>query len=383
MTDQPLLLTPLTLRALTLRNRIVISPMCQYSSVEGQLSDWHVAHLGQFAMGGAGLVFAEATAVEERGRITHGDAGLWHDGQIDGFRRVFDFLKARGAAPGVQLAHAGRKASMQRPWYGNGPLGPADIERGDTPWEIVGPSPLAVDDGWLVPRELAADEIPALVDNFAAAARRALRAGAEVLEVHGAHGYLIASFRSPVSNRRRDAYGGGRGGRMRLALEVTEAVRAAWPAERPLFFRLSALDGAADGWSLDDSVALARELKALGVDVVDCSSGGIAGAATAAAGTRRQPGYQVAFAERIRRDANVMTQAVGLITHPRQAEAILREGRADLIAIAREALHDPYWALRAAHELGVDAGFGNWPQQYGWWLERRAQTSDFYRPPGA
>jgi 2,4-dienoyl-CoA reductase-like NADH-dependent reductase (Old Yellow Enzyme family) len=379
MTDSPLLTRPVCIRGLELRNRIVISPMCQYSAKDGVMNDWHLAHLGQFAIGGAGLVFTEATAVEARGRITHGDTGLWDDGQIAPFKRVMDFVKAQGAATGVQLGHAGRKASMQRPWYGNGPLDEADFARGDEPWETIGPSPLPVGEGWIVPREIPTGEIPALVDNFAAAARRALAAGVDVAEVHGAHGYLIASFLSPVSNRRTDRYGGDIKGRMRLALEVTEAVRGVWPEDRPLFFRISAVDGADDGWSLDDSVVLARELKALGVDVVDCSSGGIAGAATAA-GVKRQPGFQVPYAERIRGEAGLMTQAVGLITHPLQAEEILREGRADLIAIGREALDDPHWPLHAVMTLGADPDYETWPKQYGWWLVRRAQSSEFYRP---
>lgn len=379
MTDRPALLSPIAVRSLELRNRVVISPMCQYSAEDGILNDWHLAHLGRFAMGGAGLVFTEATAVEERGRITHGDAGLWDDAQIEPFKRVLDFVKSQGAATGIQLAHAGRKASMQRPWYGNGPLDTADIERGDKPWETVGASPIPVDKGWLVPREITVDEIPALVDSFAAAARRALKAGADVIEIHGAHGYLIASFLSPVSNRRKDRYGGDRDGRMRLALEVTEAVRGAWPDSKPLFFRISAEDGADGGWSLYDSVVLARALKGLGVDVVDCSSGGIGGSATAAR-IKRQPGFQVPFSDRIRREAGVMTQAVGLITHPEQAEAILREDRADLIAIGREALQDPHWTLNAAAFLAGNADYADWPKQYGWWLVRRDQTSNFYRP---
>ncbi len=380
MTDSPLLTQPLKIRGLELRNRIVISPMCQYSAEDGVMNDWHLAHLGQFAIGGAGLVFTEATAVEARGRITHGDTGLWDDGQIERFKRVMDFIRARGAAAGVQLGHAGRKASMQRPWYGNGPLDEDDLKRGDQPWETIGPSPLPVGEGWIVPREIPAEEIHTLVDNFAAAAKRALSAGADVAEIHGAHGYLIASFLSPVSNRRTDRYGGDINGRMRLALEVTEAVRAVWPDDRPLFFRISAVDGAEDGWSLEDSVVLARELKGLGVDVVDCSSGGIAGAATAA-GVKRRPGFQVPFADRIRHEAGLMTQAVGLITHPLQAEEILQEGRADLIAIGREALNDPHWPLHAAAALGADPDYEAWPKQYGWWLVRRAQSSEFYRPP--
>jgi len=380
MTDHPILFSPISIRSLQARNRIVISPMCQYSAIDGLLNDWHLAHLGQFAAGGAGIVLTEATAVEKRGRITHGDAGLWNDRQIEPFRRVLDFVKAQGAAAGIQLAHAGRKASMQRPWFGNGPLGEQDFERGDLPWEIVAPSAIAVDDGWIVPKELAASDIPGLVENFASATRRALAAGADVIEIHGAHGYLIASFLSPVSNRRNDRYGGDRQGRMRLALEITEAVRAVWPQDKPLFFRISAVDGSENGWNLNDSIVLGKELKRLGVDVIDCSSGGIAGSATAAR-DKRQPGFQVPFAERMRRDVGIMTQAVGLITHPRQAEEILANGQADLVAIGREALSDPHWPLHAAAALGTDPGYGKWPNQYGWWLAARDRTSEFYRPP--
>ncbi len=374
----PLLFTPIELRGVGARNRIVISPMCQYSAEDGVPDDWHLVHLGQFAAGGAGTVFVEASAVEKRGRITHGDVGLWSDRQIPGHRRIVDFVKARGALAGLQIAHAGRKASMQRPWFGNGPLDGADIARGDGPWETVGASPVPVADGCIVPHELSAAEIAELVGTWAAAAARAVRVGYDVLEIHGAHGYLIQSFLSPIANKRTDGYGGDLGGRMRLALEVVEAVRPVWPDDRPLFFRVSAVDGIEGGWVLDDTVALARELKARGVDVVDCSSGGISGSATAAR-VKRQPGFQVPFAEAVRREAGVMTQAVGLITHPRQAEEILQRGQADLIAIAREALVDPHWPLHAAAALGVDNEFESWPEQYGWWLVRRARTSEIYR----
>jgi 2,4-dienoyl-CoA reductase-like NADH-dependent reductase (Old Yellow Enzyme family) len=378
--NTPLLFTPLDLRGLRLRNRIVISPMCQYSAEDGLPNDWHLVHLGKFATGGAGTVFVEATAVEKRGRITHGDVGLWHDDQVPAHGRIVEFLKAEGALAAVQLAHGGRKASMQRPWFGNGPLGQDDVARGDLPWEIVGASPVPVAEGWLVPHELSPGEILGLIEQWAAAAKRALSAGYDLLEIHGAHGYLIQSFLSPIANKRRDGYGGGLKGRMRLALEVTEAVRAVWPDDRPLFFRVSAVDGVEGGWELGDTVALARELKARGVDVVDCSSGGITGAATAAK-VKRQPGFQVPFAQALRREADIKTQAVGLITHPRQAEEILARGQADLIAIGREALYDPFWPRHAAAALGVDAGFETWPEQYGWWLVRRAASSEFYREP--
>ena len=381
-TGAPMLFTPIELRGVSARNRIVISPMCQYSATDGVAGDWHLVHLGAFASGGAGIVFIEATAVEARGRITHGDVGLWDDGQIAAHRRIVDFVKARGALAAIQLAHAGRKASAQRPWFGAGPVGAEDIARGDAPWQVIGASPVAIDEGWPVPHELSPAEITALVEKWIAAAKRACAAGYDILEIHGAHGYLIHSFLSPIANRRTDGYGGDRNGRMRLALEVTEALRPVWPGDRPLFFRVSAVDGIEGGWEIEDTVALARELKARGVDVIDCSSGGIAGPATAAR-TKRKPGFQVPYAEAVRREAGIATQAVGLITHPRQAEDILADGHADLIAIAREALYDPYWARHAAAYFDADPGFEDWPDQSGWYLVRRARSSEFYRDEDA
>ncbi len=375
----PLLFTPLEIRGVTMRNRIVISPMCTYSAAEGMPQDWHMVHLGQYALGGAGVIFTEALAVQKQGRITHGDVGLWHDGQIGPIARIVHFLKEHGAVPAVQLAHAGRKASMQRPWNGNAALDEGDLARGDLQWQPKGASAIPVDDGWVVPESLTTDEIAQIVEDFAAAAKRALAAGFDIAEVHGAHGYLIQSFLSPIGNQRNDAYGGDRAGRMRLALEVTEAVRAVWPDDKPLFFRISSVDGIEGGWEMEDSIALAKELKALGVDVVDCSSGGIAGSATAAR-AKRQPGFQVPFADQVRRESGLMTQAVGLITHGQQAEAILQAGQADLIAIGREALTDPYWPLRAAEFLGCDPKMEHWPYQYGWWLTRRKRSSVFYEP---
>ena len=375
-TQKPLLFTPIELRDARPRNRVVISPMCTYSARDGVPDDWHLTHLAKFATGGAGTIFIEASAVEDRGRITHGDVGIYDDAQIAGHKRIVDFLKAQGAVTAIQLAHGGRKASMQRPWFGNGPMGAEDVARGDTPWQPVGASPLPVDEGWRVPHELSAGEIQDVVAAWAAAARRAVRAGYDILEIHGAHGYLIQSFLSPIANKRTDAYGGALNGRMRLALEVTEAVRPEWPDDRPLFFRVSSVDGIDGGWTLDETVTLATALKARGVDVIDCSSGGIAGSATAAR-VKRQPGFQVPFAERVRRDAGLMTQAVGLITDPHQAEEILQAGQADLIAIGREALYNPNWPHHAAAALGADPEFADWPTQYGWWLTRRARTSVF------
>ena len=363
----PLLFTPVELRGVRLRNRVVISPMCQYSAEDGHVTDWHLVHLGKFAQGGAGAVFVEATAIERRGRITHGDTGLWDDAHVAGLERIARFLKSQGAAPAIQLAHAGRKASMARPWFGNGPLGPADLERGDRPWSIIAPTEQPVDAGWIAPRAMKEGDRQTVLAAYRNAARRALSAGFEILEVHAAHGYLLHSFLSPLSNP------GPREERMRFPLEAVAEVRRAWPEARPLFVRVSAIDDVEGGWSLEDSVAFARELKALGVDVVDCSSGGIQGSATAATRMllKRVPGFQLPFAERIRREAGIATMGVGLILTPQQAEEALQAGHADLIAIGREALADPNWPLHAARALGADPEFARWPQQYGWWLTRR------------
>lgn len=380
MTEIPKLFQPLRIRGVETRNRVVISPMCQYSAHEGHMDDWHLVQLGRFAIGGAGIVFTEATAVQKAGRITHGCPGLWADSQIPGHARIAQFALRNGAIPALQLGHAGRKAGMQRPWFGNGPLNDADIARGDMPWAPVGPSAMPVADGWPVPHELSVSEIKALIDDYVSATHRAREAGYRIVEIHGAHGYLLHSFLSPLSNRRKDAYGGDLTGRMRLALEIAEAVRGAWPEDLPLFFRTSAVDGSPDGWSLEDTVVLARALKDIGVDVMDCSSSGIAGAATASGSQRRQPGFQVPYADRVRSEVGMATMAVGLITQPVQAESILADGSADLIAIAREALVDPQWALHAARDLGHDTDFAEWPVQSGWWLASRQRTSDFYKP---
>ena len=369
----PLLLTPLSLRGVALRNRIVVSPLCQYSAVDGLANDWHFAHLARFALGGAGMVFVEATAIHRDGRITHGDKGVWSNEHIPPLRRIAAFLKSQGAVPAIQLAHAGRKASMQRPWHGNGPLDDSDRARGETVWRIVAPSALPMDEGWLTPAELSREEMAMLRQHWRTAALRALDAGFEVIELHSAHGYLLNTFLSPLANRRNDAYGGDRAGRMRFPLEVAETLRDAWPKDRPVFVRVSSVDGVEGGWMLEDTVAFARELEARGIDVIDCSSGGIAGSATAQRIPRR-PGFQVPFAERVRREAGIKTMAVGLILEPQQAEAVIENGQADLIAIGRQALYDPNWPLHAERALlGETADFAHWPVQAGWWLERREQ----------
>jgi 2,4-dienoyl-CoA reductase-like NADH-dependent reductase (Old Yellow Enzyme family) len=369
-----MLFSPLRIRERTLPNRTVLAPLCQYQAKNGHAGDWHLVHLGKFALGGFGVVMTEAASVEPRGRINHGDLGIWDDSHIDGLKRVADFIRSQGSLPAIQLAHAGRKAARQTPWHGNKPLGPKDVARGEPAWPIVGPYAEQVDDdgGFLVPHQLTVSEIAEIVGRFGESAARADAAGFDVLEIHGAHGYLIASFLTPVVNKRNDIYGGDRAGRMRFALEVTSAVRAKWPQSKPLFFRVSAIDGA-DGWSLDDSVALALELKQRGVDVIDCSSGGVKGSGTLTY-TSLGPGYQVPLSEGIRKGADIATMAVGLILDGPQAEDIIASGCADLVAIGRQAMYDPFWPHHAAQALGADAEFKAWEEPSGWWLSRRAKV---------
>ena len=383
MEKMPLLFTPIQIAGAVLRNRIVLTPMCQYCATDGYAGDWHLVHLGKFALGGMGLVFTEATAVEERGRITHSDLGIWSDSFLPGLKRIADFVRAQGALPGIQIAHAGRKGGWQRPWRGGGPLNATDVEQGEAPYPLVGPTAEPLAPGHRVPHALSPAEIAGVVESFACAAARADRAGFEVLEIHGAHGYLISSFLSPGVNRRHDAYGGDRAGRMRFALEVTRAVRAVWPDRKPLFFRVSSVDGAPDGWTIEDSVALAGELGQAGVDVVDCSSGGMQGA-TAYENSSRRPGFQVAYASEIRRTTGMKTVAVGHILDARQAEAILVEGHADLTALGRQAMYDPYWPHHAAQALGADTDFKGWNDQAGFWLaiRRRGLEKVGFGPDG-
>ena len=364
------LFDPLEIRGLTLKNRTVVAPMCQYSATEGLFNDWHMIHLNQFAMGGFGLIFTEATAVERRGRITWGDAGLWSDDHIEPVKPIVEAVKSRGSAIGIQLAHAGRKASISRPWEGDCPLSEREIAKGEVPWETVGASAVPFDEGWIVPHELTPSEIRDMVETWAAAARRAVAAGFDLIEIHSAHGYLSHSFYSPMSNRRSDEYGGSRDNRMRFTLEVVEAVRGAIPDDMPLFLRISCIDGKKDGWDIADSIELARRAKALGVDVIDCSSGGIAGYGENAL-PPATPGYQVGHAADIRRESGIATQAVGLITSAAQAESTLRAGAADLVALAREALNDPYFPRHAAIELQEPGAFADMPIQYGHWLGMR------------
>ncbi len=346
------LFDPLPLRSVTLRNRLAVSPMCQYSAEGGRANDWHLVHLGSRAVGGAGLVVFEATAVEARGRISPADLGLWEDGQIEPLARIVRFVEAEGAAACLQLAHGGRRGSTAPPWDGGKEVPP---DRGG--WKVVAPSALRFAEGYPAPEALDAAGIQAVVRAFAAAARRALAAGFRALEVHAAHGYLVHQFLSPLSNHRQDGYGGSFENRTRFAREVVAAVRAEWPEELPLLVRISATDWAPGGWDSDQSVELSRALGALGVDLVDVSSGGLVATAQVPAG----PGYQTGFAERIRREARVATGAVGMITSAEQADHAIRSGQADLVLMAREMLRDPYFALHASVRLGHP---GPWPKQY-------------------
>jgi len=349
----PALFDELKIRGLTLRNRIAVSPMCQYSCVDGVANDWHFVHLGSRAVGGAALVFTEATAVTAEGRISPQDLGIWTDAQAAALARVVAFVRAQGAAAGVQLAHAGRKASTRRPWDGSGAV--AESEGG---WARVdAPSALAFADDYLTPHAMTLDDIAAVTQAFVAAARRALAAGFDVIELHAAHGYLLHEFLSPLSNARTDRYGGSFDNRARIVLETARAVRAVWPETRPLFVRVSSTDWTDGGWDLPQSVELARALKTCGVDLIDASSGGNVATAKIPVG----PGYQVPFAEAIRRDAGIATGAVGMITGAAQAEAVIQSGQADIVLLARELLRDPYWPMRAAADLGQTMA---WPAQY-------------------
>jgi 2,4-dienoyl-CoA reductase-like NADH-dependent reductase (Old Yellow Enzyme family) len=357
---RPTLLQPLTLRGTTFPNRLVVAPMCQYSVTDGVIGDYHLVHLGRFALGGFGLVVVEATGVTAQGRISSGDVGLWDDAQIPGLARVARFLRDNGSVPGIQLGHAGGKASTLRPWDGSGPVTRENARPGEEPWTAVSPSGVPMGAGWPAPHPLSTDEMAAVREAFGAAARRALTAGFEVVEVHAAHGYLLNQFLSPLTNLRDDEYGGSLENRMRFPLEVVDAVRAVWPAERPLMVRVSAVDAQRDGTTLEDTIAFVRQLKARGVDAIDVSGGGIGAGWEHPIGY----GYQVPFAAAIREQADIPTMAVGLVVDARQAEAVLAAGHADLVAFARQAQDDPNLALHAAREL-TGGSYDTYPVQAG------------------
>lgn len=369
-----MLFEPLELRGVVVKNRIAVAPMMTYASPNGFVTNWHLMHLGKLAAGGAGLVMMESTKVERRGCSTTHDAGLWRDEFVEPLRRVVDFIKAQGAVAGIQLSHSGRKAKTTLPWEGFEPLrgeqlGAPDLDS----WEPIGPSAIAHSPAHPVPQEMTREDIRDVVTAWGEATVRADRAGFDVVEIHAAHGYLIHEFLSPAANHRSDEYGGSLSNRMRFALEVAERVRASWPADKPLFMRISATDD--NGWTLENSVSLSRALKEVGVDVIDCSSGGMEYRAVQAMSRTYDYGYQVPYAQRIRAEARVKTMAVGLIIHADQAEEILRGGRADLVAIGRELLHNPNWPLDAAQKLNAPETFSLVPPAYGFWLEKRAASN--------
>lgn len=365
------LFSPFTLGDLTFKNRVAVSPMSQYRAINGYANDWHMVHLGRFAMGGAALVYTEATAVEADGRRTHGDLGLWEDGQIKELKPIAEFISSEGAVPGIQLSHAGRKASERRPWDGETPVDQEDVlERDEAPWSACGPSAIPYADGWPTPTEMTEADIARAIQSFGDAARRSLEAGFKVIEVYAAHGFLIHQFLSPIANQRDDRWGGTAKNRRRFAVEVAHSIRANLPASYPLAFRLSATDWLDGGIEVEDAIETARALKEAGVDIIDCSTGGIGGKDR----PRRmviEQGFQTPFAERIRKDVDIATMAVGFLWDAENCENIVASGKADMIALARELLDDPNWPLHTAAKLRSDENHAMWPIESGWWLMKR------------
>lgn len=365
------LFSPFTLRDVTFKNRVAVSPMSQYRAKEGRANDWHLVHLGRFALGGAGLVYLEATAVEADGRRTHGDLGLWQDEQIEGLRPITDFLKREGAVPGIQLGHAGRKASERRPWHGETPVDSEDVDlRAEAPWQAIAPSPLPYADGWPPPSAMSEQDIQRVITAFGEAARRADEAGFEIIEIYAAHGFLVHQFLSPIANQRDDRWGGSEENRRRFAVEVARSIRAHWPESLPLAFRLSATDWLEGGLEVDEVIETAKALKAEGVDMIDCSTGGIGGKERPRRMTLGQ-GFQVPFAERIKEEAEIATMAVGFLWDAEVCARVVAEGEADMVTLARELLDDPNWPLHAAATLGADQDHAMWPIEAGWWLMKR------------
>lgn len=365
------LFSPFSLRGLTFKNRIAVSPMSQYRAKEGHANDWHLVHLGRFALGGAGLVFAEATAVEDRGKRTPGDLGLWDDSQILPLKRITDFIHSEGAIAGVQLSHAGRKASERRPWHGETPIDATDeADRGETAWPAIAPSAIPYADGWPIPQEMSSADIDDVIQSFGQAARRAHEAGFKMIEIYAAHGFLVHQFLSPIANARTDKWGGSLENRARFAVEVARIVRANWPEDYPLAFRLSGTDWIEGGLEIEDVVTIAKRLKEVGVDLIDCSSGGIGGKDRPQR-MKIEQGFQVPFAEAIRTGADMPTMAVGFLWDAALCDAVIRNGQSDMIAIARELLDDPNWPHRALRDITQSADFDAWPIEAGWWLEKR------------
>lgn len=367
----PSLFSPFDLRSVSFKNRIAVSPMSQYRANEGVANDWHLVHLGRFAMGGAGLVYAEATAVTRDGRRTPGDLGLWEDAQIAPLKPIADFITREGAVPGIQLSHAGRKASERRPWHGETPLNDEDAtQRKEAAWPAMAPSALPYAEGWPTPREMTQADIEDVIAAFGAAARRSQAAGFKMIEVYAAHGFLVHQFLSPITNQRADHWGGSAQNRVRFAVEIAREIRRNWPEDYPLAFRLSASDWVDGGLSVEDTVDIAKALKAAGVDMIDCSSGGIGGKDRPQRMTIEH-GFQVPFASQVRSWADMPTMAVGFLWDPKVCDAVIQKGDADMIAVARELLDDPNWPLRSAAALGADQNHALWPVEAGWWLMKR------------
>lgn len=365
------LFSPYHLRDVTFKNRIAVSPMSQYRAIDGHANNWHLVHLGRFALGGAGLVYAEATAVDVNGRRTHGDLGLWDDAQIEGLKPITNFITKEGSIPGIQLSHAGRKASERRPWHGETPVDEEDVsQRGEMPWEAIAPSAIPYADGWPIPNEMSQSDIQNAIAAFGEAAKRSLEAGFKIIEVYAAHGFLVHQFLSPISNQRTDEWGGSIDNRRRFALEVARAIRTHWPEKYPLAFRLSATDWLEGGIEVQETIETAKHLKMEGVDIIDCSTGGIGGKER----PRRmviEQGFQVPFAEQVTREADIATMAVGFLWDVDVCDDILVSGKADMIALARELLDDPNWPLRMAKTYENDDTYEKWPIESGWWLMKR------------
>lgn len=369
------LFEPIKVRDVEIRNRTVVSPMCMYSAEGGKLTDFHLVHLGRFALGGAGLIFVEATGVSPEGRITHGDSGLYNDEQMEPLKRIVAFVKSHGATIGIQLAHAGRKASCQRPWEGDGPITKENMKANESAWQTYSASAIPWAEGWHTPKEMDEKDMEKVRQDFLASAKRALDCGFDVLEMHNAHGYLLQSFLSPIANQRKDQYGGSLENRMRFPLSVAKVLREFWPQDKPMFVRVSAVDGIEGGFTIEEAVEYARELKKLGVDVIDCSSGGQPGKMQ----LRTALGYQVPFARAIKHGADIKTMAVGMIVDAHQANEIITSDSADFVALAREALNGPDWFFHAEQELDQAPAadpYSDWPVQYGFWLGKRKHTLD-------
>ena len=377
-----MLLDTLKIKNIELKNRVVVSPMCQYSAINGLSQPYHNTHYGQLAMGGAGLTFIEATAVSEEGRITNGCLGLWSDQHASKLEQVVKNIKMFKSVPGIQLGHSGQKGSMQRPWHGNGPQTNVDVERGDKVWKPIAPTNKPLDEGWLEPKAMNSEDLDRVRKAFVAASKRALSIGFEVIEIHMAHGYLLHSFLSPISNNRSDEYGGSISNRMRYPLSIIDEIKSEISDTTPLFVRISAVDAIDGGWTLSDSVIFAKKLKELGVDVIDCSSGGNSAKGATNSGSKRVSGFQVPFSEQIKKEVGIKTQAVGLIRDYDFANSILVDGKADLVALGRQHLFDPYWTNHAREYFGKTKNFQDWPTQYSWWLNNwKKALSDINESP--